>query len=82
MVMTYDDLYAAALGLPDEMRLALVENLIPTISPDAALEMEQRVEVDRRFEQIRTGIVQPIAGADVFAEVEESLRARRTAIVA
>lgn len=68
-----------AMRLPDEERLLLVEELIPTIASTPSLEEEQIQEVERRMEEIRSGKVKTIPGEQVFREIEESLAARRSA---
>ena len=79
MIATLDTLFAEAMSLTDDARLQLVERLIPTIQSEPSLEAEQVQEVQRRIEEVRSGRVKTIPGAQVFQEIEESLAARRTA---
>jgi putative addiction module component (TIGR02574 family) len=79
MTATLNNLFVAAMELPDEVRLQLVEKLIPTIESDPTLEAEQIGEVHRRIEEVRSGALKTIAGADVFKRIEQSLTARRGA---
>lgn len=76
---TLDIVLAEALALSEDSRLKLVEQLIPTIHSDAALEQEQLQVVRRRINEVRSGKVTPIPGEQVFREIEASLAARRPA---
>ncbi|MEZ5385591.1 MAG: addiction module protein [Prosthecobacter sp.] len=79
MIATIDSLFEEALALPDDSRLQLVERLIPTIQSDPALDAEQVQEVQKRAEEVRSGQVKTIPGEQVFQEITQSLKARRSA---
>lgn len=79
MIASIDSIFEDALALSDESRLQLVERLVSTIESDPSLEAEQIQEVQRRMEDVRSGRVKPIPGEQVFAEIEQSLAARRLA---
>ncbi|MFO1483487.1 MAG: addiction module protein [Verrucomicrobiaceae bacterium] len=79
MIATIDSLFEEALALPDDSRLQLVERLIPTIQSDPALDAEQLQEVQKRVEEIRSGQVKTIPGEQVFQEITQSLKTRRSA---
>lgn len=76
---TLDTVLAEALTLPEDSRLQLVEQLIPTIQSSAALQEEQLQVVRRRIDEVRGGRVVPIPGGEVFRGIEASLAARRPA---
>ena len=78
MTTTYDQALAAALELPDDLRLTLVERLLPTIPCDPALDAEQRHEVARRVAEVKSGKVKTIPGELVFATVSASLAGARS----
>lgn len=79
MIATIDSLFEEALALPDDSRLQLVERLIPTIQSDPALDAEQLQEVQKRVEEVRSGQVKTIPGEQVFQEITQSLKTRRSA---
>jgi putative addiction module component (TIGR02574 family) len=79
MAATLENLYEAAMGLSDEVRLKLVEKLIPTIAPDRDVEAEQMQVVLKRIEEIESGVVKPVPGEEVFRRVQASLDARHKA---
>ena len=79
MAATLDAFFAEALNLSDEIRLQLVERLIPTIHGEPSLEGEQIKEVRRRVEEVRSGLAKTLPGEDVFREIQESLESRRSA---
>ena len=79
MTASVNSLFSAALELPDETRLQLVERLIPTIQSEPALEDEQITEVQRRIRAVQSGQVKTVAGEQVFQSIEQSLAARRNA---
>lgn len=79
IAVTLDSVLAEALTLPEDSRLQLVEQLIPTIQSSAALQNEQLEVVRRRIDDVREGQVVPIAGEQVFREIEKSLASRRSA---
>lgn len=79
IAVTLDTVLAEALTLPEDSRLQLVEQLIPTIQSSAALQNEQLEVVRRRIDEVRGGQVVPISGEQVFREIEKSLASRRSA---
>lgn len=76
---TLQDVYQAAMELPDEARLELVERLIPTIASNHEVEVEQVSVVRKRMAEMESGEVKPVPADEVFRRVRESLALRRKA---
>ncbi len=67
MPLTLDDLYQAALALPEEERAELADRLLGTLSPDVPSQLHPawRDELKRRSAQIESGEVAPIPWDEV-----------------
>lgn len=79
MIATLDTVLAEALSLSEDLRLQLVESLIPTLQITPDLEAEQIHEVRCRIDDVRSGRVTTIPGEQVFSEIQQSLAERRSA---
>lgn len=74
MTLTFDELEAQALALPDPQRAKLAKHLWETLDPEPESEVSDawKVEIRRRIDEIDSGKVQLIPGEEVMRE----LRAR------
>ncbi len=73
--MSIDQLTQEALSLPNDLRLQLVEALLVSLEDviDDAIQSEWLLEAQKRRDEIRTGLVQPIPGDEALAQVRELL---------
>lgn len=69
--MSIDQLTQEALSLPNDLRLQLMEALLESFEPplDEAIQSEWLAEAKSRRDSIRNGLVQPVAGEEVLAQV-------------
>lgn len=65
---------SAALQLPRAERARLAERLIASLDEGAGIEQAWAEEVRRRVEELRAGMMQPIPGEQVFAELKSLFR--------
>ncbi|MGB3493103.1 MAG: addiction module protein [Elainellaceae cyanobacterium] len=67
--MSIDQLMQEALSLPSNLRIQLVEELIASleIDEDETIQSEWLVEAQKRRDDIRNGMVQPIPGEEALA---------------
>ena len=79
MSATLDELYAAALALPENTRMELVERLLGSMSVEQGLEREHLAEVHRRIQEVESGAVPRISAEEVFRQIRGSLAARAVA---
>ena len=75
MTPTADQLYQAALALPEDERAQLAGRLIDSLGPDgpSQLHPDWREEIRRRLAQVDSGEVTPVPWADVKRSAWESL---------
>ncbi len=73
MTLTMEDVTREALNLPPAFRAVLVDRLVESLSLEASddIEREWAAEAVRRCEEVRLGLVQPIPGDEVLAEVRQ-----------
>lgn len=73
--MSIDQLTQEALSLPNEFRLQLIEALLENFEPpmDEAIQSECLSEAKSRRDNIRNGLVKPIAGEGSLAQVRDLL---------
>jgi putative addiction module component (TIGR02574 family) len=79
MNTTYDTVLTGALDLPEDSRVTLVERLLVSLTPDAAIEQEHLATVRRRKAAIDSGAVQPVPGEVVAADVRRAVQQVRGA---
>lgn len=68
-----EDIEREAFSLPKDQRLKLAEKLISSVDEvgDTGVEEAWEVEIARRIEEYRSGEVETIPAADVFARLKE-----------
>ena len=68
-----EDIEREAISLPKDQRLKLAEKLISSVDEvgDTGVDEAWEVEISRRIESYRSGDVDPIPAADVFARLKE-----------
>ena len=71
--MSIDQLMQEALSLPKDLRLQLVEKLLDSLEVDEAVQSEWLTEAQKRRDDIRNGLVQPIPGEEALAQVRQIL---------
>ena len=73
--MSIDQLMQEALSLPSNLRMQLVEELIASleIDEDETIRSEWLAEAQKRRNDIRDGMVQPIPGEEALAQVRALL---------
>ncbi|NET09663.1 MAG: addiction module protein [Merismopedia sp. SIO2A8] len=73
--MSIDQLMQDALSLPNDLRLQLVEQLLLRLESDVdeAVQSEWLAVAQRRRDEIRQGLVQPIPGDEALAQVRQLL---------
>jgi putative addiction module component (TIGR02574 family) len=65
-----DEIMAAAMALPRQVRAFVAEKLIESLDePDAELSPAWLAEVDRRVREVREGVVQLLDADEVMAEI-------------
>ena len=72
--MSIDQITQQALSLPTETRLQLLEALLDSFEPaDQTVSTEWRAEAERRRNDIRDGLIEPIPGEEALAQVRALL---------
>ncbi|MEM9451817.1 MAG: addiction module protein [Cyanobacteria bacterium P01_E01_bin.6] len=73
--MSIDKLVQEALSLPNNLRIQLVEELLASLEAgvDETIQSEWLTEAQRRRDDIRSGVVQPISGEEALAQVRQIL---------
>lgn len=71
--MSIDQLAQQALALPGDLRLQLIETLLASFETDDSIQSEWLVEAQKRRNDIRNGLVQPIPGEEALAQVRRRL---------
>ena len=71
--MSIEQLTQEALSLPKDLRLQLVEKLLDSLEVDESIQSEWLVEAEKRRNEIRNGLVQPIPGEEALAKVRQIL---------
>lgn len=73
MSVTAEQILTAALSLPDDDRLEVVEALLASLHPPYAPPLDDawREVVIRRSSELRTGAVTPVPWADVKRQLRE-----------
>jgi putative addiction module component (TIGR02574 family) len=73
MIATPDDVLTAALALPDEERLELVESLIASLQPTDRPPFDEswREVIHRRSAELQSGAVTPIPWDEVKRQARE-----------
>lgn len=67
-----EDLIREAESLPVDERLKVVDSLLRSLNPpDPEIDRQWIAEARRRLDEIRSGKVQPIAGAQVIQKLRE-----------
>ena len=66
-----------ALHLPVEARIALVDELLKSLNAQANNPVDALwiTEVEKRMQELDAGMVQPLDGESVFADIRQRLRA-------
>jgi len=73
--VTTKELIAEATSLPVEERALLADTLLRSLnSPDPEIDKKWTVVAKRRLAELRSGIVRPIPGEDVFARIEKKFQ--------
>ena len=71
--MSIDQLIQEALSLPKDLRLQLVESLLDSLEVDESIQSEWLAEAEKRRNEIRNGLVQPIPGEEALSQVRQLL---------
>lgn len=73
MKATLDPILDAALDLPADQRIAMVERLLESLNLPTKAEIDQAwaAEIERRVAQLDRGEVKGIPGEEVFAEIRQ-----------
>lgn len=73
--MSIEQLTQEALSLPHDLRLQLVEKLLASLEfdVDEATQSEWLTEAQRRRNEIRNGLVQPISGEEALVQARKLL---------
>ncbi|HJZ78731.1 MAG TPA: addiction module protein [Pyrinomonadaceae bacterium] len=71
MSLTLDQITDAALELPADSKISLAEKLVESLASDQPAEIERlwSAEAVRRRDEVRSGRVKAIPGAEVLEEV-------------
>ncbi len=74
--MSAEQLLEAALALPDDERLELVEALAASLQPEDRVPFDESWHevIQRRSAELRTGAVQPVPWSEVKTRAWEKLR--------
>ena len=72
--MSIDQLMQEALSLPNDLKLQLVEKILYSleVEVDASIQSEWLLEVQKRRDDIRNGLLQTIPGEEALAQVRQS----------
>ena len=76
MTTTVQQVFADALTLSEDSRVALAERLLESIAPSAQLVAEQMTEVRQRLAELEAGRVQSVPGPEGLHRVRETLLKR------
>jgi len=72
--MSIDQLMTEALGLPNNLKIQLVEELLASLETiDETIQVEWIAEAQKRRDEIRSGLVQPIPGDEALAQARNLL---------
>jgi putative addiction module component (TIGR02574 family) len=73
------DIVNAAIRLPENDRLEIVEELLASLEPqsDEDVDAAWAAEVERRSDEIKQGIVRPIPWEEVKSQARERVRGSR-----
>ena len=71
--MSIEQLTQEALSLPKDLRLQLVEKLLDSLEVDESIQSEWLAEAEKRLNEIRNGLVQPIPGEEALSQVRQIL---------
>jgi len=73
------DIVNAAIRLPENDRLEIIEELLASLEPQSDNDVDAAwvAEVERRSDEIKQGIVRPIPWADVKSQARERIRGSR-----
>ena len=76
MNMTVDQIMKEALSLPSDARALLADRLVESLDPaeDGPLQKVWAVEALRRLEEVRSGNVKTIPGAEGIEQVRRALK--------
>lgn len=76
MTIPFDDLRTEALRLPEKARAELARDLLHSLddSVEPGVEEAWDEEAERRYEEIRQGLVTPIPNEQVFREARSRRR--------
>lgn len=70
-------IFAEAMALPEDQRVALVEALSDSLElPASELSAQWQAEVQRRIAELESGEVEPVAWADVESRIRQTLDRR------
>ena len=74
MELSKQQIFEAALALPRDIRLQLVEQLIESFDPvnDADIDAAWMIEIERRIDEVNRGEVRTIPTAEVFARIKDA----------
>ena len=71
--MSIQEIESQALRLPPDQRALLAQHLIASLDEDDETAKAWADEAARRSDAIRSGAVEPVAAADVYAEARRSV---------
>ncbi len=71
--MFIEQLIQEALSLPKDLRLQLVEKLLDSLEVDESIQSEWLAESQKRRNEIRNDLVEPIPGEEALAKVRQLL---------
>lgn len=76
MSLGLDQIYDAALLLPADVRMSLIEKLLSSLNPPLQSDHERywEEEAERRVTQIENGEVELVPGDEVFDKIREKYR--------
>jgi hypothetical protein len=71
MSITVEQLTEAALSLPTDARALLADRLVESLDPaqDRKIQALWAAEAARRRDEVRSGVVEPVAGPEALARV-------------
>ncbi len=73
--MNTKELIEQAIALPVEDRALVVDSLLRTLNPpQSEIDAQWATEAKRRLSELRSGMVAPVPGEDVFARVWERFK--------
>lgn len=71
--MSTQELEARALHLSRHQRARLAQKLIDSLDEEDEVEQQWAEEAERRYEELRSGTVEPVPAKQVFAEVRSKV---------